>query len=183
MRLLNTTLAFAALVFSLPSLAHAQERVPYAGSAAAGVDVGVFFPRSDELSGSLLLNGTYEYYVTPRVSVRAGFGWSNPSFSLGAVDSLMQLPLTFDAQYNWERGPWHPFVGGGIGAYFLKFRSDFASDDNTDTRFGFNTGGGVEYFLSRTIALKGDARYHAINDARGEEPSGMALTVGVKTYF
>jgi opacity protein-like surface antigen len=55
--------------------------------------------------------------------------------------------------------------------------------DNTDTRFGFNTGGGIDYFLNRTVALTGEGRYHAINDARGEEPSGVALTVGLKTYF
>ena len=77
------------------------------------------------------------------------------------LDSLMQIPLTFDGQYNWEG----------------------AATDNTDTRLGFTVGGGVEYFLNRTVAVKGEGRYHAIEDARGEEPSGTALTIGLKTYF
>jgi opacity protein-like surface antigen len=126
---------------------------------------------------------TYEYYITPRVSVRAGLGWWNPGFSAGAVDSLKQVPLTFDAHYNWERGRWHPFVGGGIGWHFLTFTSDQPSEDNTDTRFGFNTGGGIEYFLNRTLALKGEGRYHAIEDTRGGQTSGTAFAVGLKTYF
>jgi hypothetical protein len=174
-----------AAIVSLGSFSNAlaQERVPYAGSTAAGFDIGVFIPRSDELSSSVLLNGTYEYYLTPRISVRAGVGWWNPGFAVGAVDSLMQVPLTFDANYNWERGKWHPFVGAGLGVHFLQFRSDQSSADNTETKLGFNTGGGIEYFLNRTLALKGEGRYHAIGDSRGEQTSGTAITLGLKTYF
>ncbi len=144
MKLLSVTSALVALLVSLPPSALAQERVPYAGSTAAGFDIGVFVPRSDELSSSLLVNGTYEFYFTPRVSARAGVGWWNPGFDIGAVDSLMQVPLTFDVQYNWEGGKWHPFVNGGLGVHFLQFRSDQSSTDNSDTRLGFNTGGGIE---------------------------------------
>jgi opacity protein-like surface antigen len=183
MRLICVTSAFVALLVAHPQIAIAQEQMPYAGAAAAGLDVGVFNPRSNELSSSLVLNGTYEYYFTPRISVRAGLGWSNPGFSIGAVESLMQVPLTVDGHYNWEVGKWRPFVGGGLGLYFLRFRSDLPADDNMDTRFGLNTGGGVEYLLTRTVAIKGEGRYHAINDARGEQPSGIAFTAGLKTYF
>ena len=95
----------------------------------------------------------------------------------------MQVPLTFDANYNWERGKWHPFVGAGLRVHFLQFRSDLPSTDNTETKLGFNTGGSIEYFLNRTLALKGEGRYHAIEDARGEQTSGTAITVGLKTYF
>lgn len=35
-------------------------------------------------------------------------------------------------------------------------RRDQASTDNTETTLGFNIGGGVEYFLNRTLAVKGD---------------------------
>ena len=183
MRSLHITSALLALLVSIPPSAFAQERVPYAGSMATGFDVGIFVPRSDELSNSLALNGTYEFYFTPRISVRAGLGWANPGFSVGAIDSLMQVPLTIDGLYNWEGGRWHPFVGAGLGIHFLRFSSDLPSADNTDTRLGFNIGGGVEYFLNRTVAVKGEGRYHAIEDARGEEPSGTAVTIGLKTYF
>ena len=183
MKLLIVATAAIASLVSLSSPVLAQERVPYGGGTAAGFEIGAFMPRSDELSSSVLLNGTYEFYITPRISVRAGVGLWNPGFSIGAVDSLMQVPLSFDANYNWERGKWHPFVGAGLGVHLLQFRSDQPSTDNTETKLGFNTGGGIEYFLNRTLAVKGEGRYHALGDARGEQTSGTALAVGVKTYF
>jgi opacity protein-like surface antigen len=182
MKLFTAVLSLTALCL-FPGAAVAQERMPAQGSYALGVDVGALIPKSDELSNSLLLNVLYEYYVTPRVSLRGDFGWANPSFSGGAVDSLMQLPLRVNVNYNWEGGRWHPFVGAGVGLYFLQFRSELPSDDNRDTRFGVSTGGGVEYFFRRNMTIKGEGRYHAINDARGEEPSGTTLTVGLKSYF
>jgi len=183
MKQLNITSALLVLLLSLPSTGVAQERVPHTGSAAGGFEVGTFFPGSDELSSSVVVNGLYEYYLTPRVSVRASFGWADPRFSTGAVNSLSQMPLTVSGEYNWEGGKWHPFVGAGAGLYFLRFTSDVPSTDNTDTRFGLNTGGGMEYFVSKTVSVKGEGRYHFIQDARGEEPSGFAMTAGVKTYF
>jgi opacity protein-like surface antigen len=131
----------------------------------------------------MLLNFLYEYYVTPRVSVRADFGWSNPSLDAGGLDSLRQLPLRFDVNYNWEGGRWHPFVGTGVGVYFMQFRANDETIGDTETKFGLNTGGGIEYFFNRSVALKGEGRYHAIANARGMDPSGLALTAGLKTYF
>ena len=54
----------------------------------------------------------------------------------------------------------------------------------SETKAGFNLGGGMEYFLNRRPALKGEGRYHIIGNARGgQDPSGLALTGGVKAYF
>jgi opacity protein-like surface antigen len=83
----------------------------------------------------------------------------------------------------WEGGRWHPFVGTGVGAYFLQFRSNGSTIGETETGFGLNTGGGLEYFFNRSVALKGEGRYHAVTNARGLDPSGIALTAGLKTYF
>jgi hypothetical protein len=166
-----------------PANTAAQERVPATGTVAAGVDVGAFIPNNDGLSSSMLLNFLYEYYVTPRVSARAGLGWSNPSFNAGGLDTLRQVPLRFDVNYNWEGGRWHPFVGTGVGLYFMQFRVDDESIGDTETKFGLNTGGGIEYFVNRSVAVKGEGRYHAIANARGVEPSGITLTAGLKTYF
>jgi len=186
MRLTVGSLALALLLI-VPGIASAQraqrERVPTAGTVAAGIDVGAFIPTNDGLANSALINVLYEYYMTPRVSFRTDFGWSNPAFSSGAVDSLRQMPLRFDVNYNWEGGRWHPFVGTGVGVYFMQFRNGGTSIGETESRFGLNTGGGVEYFFNRSVALKGEGRYHAITDARGVDPSGVAFTAGLKTYF
>jgi hypothetical protein len=173
----------SALLLSAPLSVRGQERVPHEGSAAIGVDVGVFLPAADQFDHSLVTNVLYEYYVTPRVSLRSGFGWANPSFKGGAVDSLRQLPLRLDVDYNWEGGRWHPFVGSGVGAYFLQFQQNGQTFGDTETVFGLNAGGGVEYFFTRNATIKGEGRYHAINDIRAQDPSGFVLTVGLKTYF
>jgi hypothetical protein len=183
MRLLATGLLIVGVLVTVPGSTAAQERVPHAGSIATGIDVGGFIPTNDGLSNSLLLNVLYEYYLTPRVSVRTDFGWTNPAFTAGGIDSLRQMPLRADINYNWEGGRWHPFVGTGVGLYFLQFRADEVRIGDTETRFGLNTGGGVEYFFNRYVAVKGEGRYHAVSNARGEDPSGVALTAGLKTYF
>ena len=173
-----------AIALVVPSIASAQrERVPTAGTVAAGIDVGALIPTNDGLANSALINVLYEYYMTPRVSFRTDFGWSNPAFSSGAVDSLRQMPLRLDVNYNWEGGRWHPFVGTGVGVYFMQFRNSGTSVGDTESRFGLNTGGGMEYFFNRSVALKGEGRYHAVANARGQDPSGVALTAGLKTYF
>jgi len=43
--------------------------------------------------------------------------------------------------------------------------------------------GGVEFFTSNTFSVKGEARYHIVTKANGYNPSGLALTIGAKTYF
>jgi hypothetical protein len=50
-------------------------------------------------------------------------------------------------------------------------------------RLGGTLSGGVEYFTSRTFSVRGEARYHAVMKADRYDPSGLALSVGVKTYF
>ncbi|HET9358582.1 MAG TPA: outer membrane beta-barrel protein [Vicinamibacterales bacterium] len=184
MRRLTVSLLVAALLLVAPGVASAQgERVPIAGQVAVGIDAGALIPTDDTLGVSAVTNVLYEFYLTSRVSFRTDFGWSNPAFSVGPSDSLRQMPLRFDVNYNWEGGRWHPFVGTGVGVYFLQFRSGDTTVGGTDTVFGLNTGGGIEYFLSRTVTIKGEGRYHAVADARGADPSGLVFTAGLKTYF
>ena len=168
-----------------PGVALAQERAPHAGSTAVGVDAGVFLPKESGLDNSLVVNGLFEYYVTPRVSLRTGFGVTDPGLSNGSSNSLRQVPLRLDVNHNWEGGKWHPFVGAGAGAYFLQNKDPNGhSIGESESKPGFNMGGGVEYFTGRTVSLKGEARYHVIGTTRtGQDPSGLVLTGGLKKYF
>jgi len=181
-RLISGSLVFAFCI-TAPVLSAAQGRVPHAESTALGFDIGAFVPKSDQLDSGGLMSVTYDYYVTPRVSLRSSFGWTNQEFDTAAPDSLRQMPLKLDVNYNWEGGQWHPFVGAGLGAYFMQFRSNGQTIGDTETKFGANLGGGVEYFFNRTVAFKGEGRYHAVQEARGVKPSGFSLTAGLKTYF
>jgi opacity protein-like surface antigen len=176
-------LVIGACVLS-PTVVSAQERAPHTGATAVGVDVGAFMPRDGQLDPALIVNALIEYYVTPRVSVRTDFGLTDPGFSRESTDSLRQIPLRFDVNYNWEGGKWHPFVGAGAGAYFLQFKDNGESFGQSETKAGFNFGGGVEYFTGRTVSLKGEARYHVIGKTRaGDDPSGLVFTGGLKKYW
>jgi opacity protein-like surface antigen len=166
-----------------PTVVAGQERVPHKGTVAAGIEVGTFVPADDSFDSSLLVNGLYEYYVTPRVSLRTEVGWANPGLSRSAIE-LRQIPLRLDLNYNWEGGRWHPFVGTGLGAYFLQVKNNNQPFGSSETKAGFNVGGGVEYFVHRTVSFKGEARYHRIGSSQFvQNPSGVAVTGGLKTYF
>jgi opacity protein-like surface antigen len=169
---------------AVPGLAAAQERAPHTGSTAVGVDVGAFIPRDGQLDTALIVNALLEFYLTPRVSLRTDFGLTDPGFARESTDSLRQIPLRADVNYNWEGGKWHPFVGAGVGAYFIQFKDNGEAFGSSETRPGFNLGGGIEYFTGRTVSLKGEARYHIIGKTRsGQDPSGLVFTGGVKKYF
>jgi opacity protein-like surface antigen len=169
---------------ALSGVAVAQERAPHTGSTAVGIDVGAFMPSADELDNALIVSALLEYYVTPRVSLRTDFGLTDPGFARESTDSLRQIPLRVDVNYNWEGGKWHPFVGAGVGAYFLRFKDNGQAIGDSETKAGFNVGGGVEYFTGRTVSLKGEARYHMIDNMRsGQDPSGLVVTGGLKKYW
>jgi hypothetical protein len=169
-----------------PAMAGAQARVPAAQSTAIGLDAGGFAPSvagSDQLENAPAFGGFYEYYVTPRVSLRASAGWSEPSIKNNSTDTVRMIPLAMDVNYNWERIKWHPFVGAGLGAYFTQYERRGESLGESGTSPGVNLGGGIEYFFTRTAAFKGEGRYHAIGKYRGVDLSGPRFTIGLKTYF
>ncbi len=176
-------LVACAVILGISSAVSAQGRVPHADSGGIGGDVGVFMPRQDGMSPGPALEGFYERYLTARDSIRIGAGWANPKVEREKADSMRQIRLAFDVAHNWEGGAIHPFVGAGLGSYFLQQKDNGESIGNSHTKLGGTLFGGVEYFTSRTFSIRGEARYHAVMKAEGYDPSGLALSVGVKTYF
>ena len=173
-----------AIVFALtPSYVHAQ-RTPHADTAAVGGDVGVFIPRDDALSWGPDLEGFYEYYITPRTSLRLGLGWMKPDFEGDNDVSLRYIRVGGDIVRNWEGGAIHPFVGGGLGVYFIQLRDNGHNVGDGDSKLGGNIFGGVEFFTSNTLSVKAEARYHLVENINGFiNPDGLALTIGLKKYF
>ena len=172
----------AGLSCAWPTPALAQ-RMPAQGSAAVGGEFGVFLPAQDELGPGLALDGFYEYYLTPRTSVRTGLGWANPDFDRESEDSLRHIRVAVDAVYNWEGGTIHPFVGAGIGIYFLQLRDNGRSVGDSESETGGALFGGMDFFNTRTVSIKGELRYHVIGDVRGLNPDGASLMIGLKKYF
>ena len=93
---------------------------------------------------------------------------ADPSFD-GGGNSLRQVPLRADLNYNWERGRWHPFVGTGVGAYFLQNKgSNGTAFGNQETKFGFNLGGDTDIPQS---ASGGQGRRPVAHDREHLQPS------------
>ena len=172
-----------ALFLGFPSAVAAQARMPHKDAGAIGGEVGIFLPKEDVLTTGPVLEGFYEYYLSPRDSVRVGVGWLNPKFDSESSDSLRQIRLAVDFVRNWEGGAVHPFLGAGLGTYFLQFRDNGESVGDSETKFGGTVFGGVEFFTSNTFAVKGEARYHIVSKVNEFNPSGLSLTFGVKSYF
>ena len=141
-------LGILALSVATASAQDRRRRQPHTGSEAVGFEVGAFVPNDDQFNSDLLVNGLFEYYVRPRVSLRTEFGLTDPGHTREPVDSLRQVPLRLDVNYNWEGGVWHPFVGAGIGAYFLRNKDNGVPFGNTFTEPGINLGGGLESTFS-----------------------------------
>ena len=173
----------AVLVAMVAAPAWAQLRVPHEDSAAIGGDVGVFLPKQDGMDPGPVLEGFYEYYFDARDSVRMGVGWANPKLERESQDSMRQIRVAVDLLHNWEGGSIHPFVGAGLGTYFLQPRDNGHNAGDSKTKFGGTLIGGLEFFTSDTFSVKAEGRYHIVMKADGYNPSGLALTIGAKTYF
>jgi hypothetical protein len=170
------------LLGSTASAASAQARVPDAGMAALSGNIGIILPK-DPFEPDVVLSGAFDYYLTPRVSVRPGVLWADPDVE-AHDESLRRVGVIVDVLYNWERGKWHPFVGAGVGVYFFQPKIGGSAFRDDETNAGATVGGGLEYFTSRTTVLKGEVTYHVIE--RGnlpQSPSALTLMIGLKKYF
>ena len=168
------------LCLMAPALAAAQ---PQANSNAFAAEIGAFAPRSALLDGSLAMNLSYEYYLSPQLSWRTSFGWTDPGFNGPGIDSVRQIPLRLDVNYAFEGTPWRPFVGAGIGLHFLQFRNNGQKIGDTEAEPSVSVLGGIEYAMNRSVSWTGGLRYQAVGNTRGLDTSGLTVTAGIKTYF
>jgi opacity protein-like surface antigen len=181
MRTFLNIILTAAVVVTFPGAASAQ-RVPTTDSGAIGGEVGLYVPTEEGLDPGPTLEGFYEYYFAPRGSIRVGVGWSRLGFENRDDFNVRMIRVPVDFVYNWEGGAVHPFVGAGLGAYFLQRRLGGQNFGDSETKLGLTLFGGAEFFTSRTAAVKAEGRYHSVR--RGSvDPDGLSLTIGLKKYF
>jgi len=162
-------------------------RTPVPGMLAIGASIGADIPSDPALDNGLDIAGTIEGYLTSRVSLRGQFGagWWD---IVGQRFSGTVKPFYVDGNvvYNWEGGILHPFVTGGIGMY--RFRSTEDGLAGSDTKVGFNVGGGFEYFFAPRATFTGEALYHKVDSfatprATFGDGSFWRIALGIKGYF
>ena len=94
-------------------------------------------------------------------------------FPLGIDMKVGITPIEFSAGYRFQpRGRTRnmtPYVGGGIGWHRYSETSDFADsgEDVSETFTGYHALGGVEFRMSRSFALAGEAQWTTVPDAFG----------------
>jgi len=153
-----------------------------------GASIGADIPTDSTLDKGLDIAGTIEGYLTSRVSVRGqvGAAWWD---IVGHRFTGTVKPLYVDGNivYNWEGGAVHPYVTAGIGMY--KFRSTEAgSVEGSDTKAGFNVGGGAEFFFTRRATFTAEVLYHKVDGfstplAGFGDGSFWRIAMGMKAYF
>jgi len=184
---LRVIVTLSLLVSSAP-FAYAQRRVPATGMWGVGGSIGAGVPADPSLENGLNFAGNVETYLTPRVSIRGQLGgtWSDITgrHFTGTVNPVY---LDGNVVYNWEGGILHPFVTGGVGAYFYR-SSIVGAPGMTDTKPGLDFGGGVELFYNRRTTMTVEALYHAVGKvdtslATFNDGQFWTFGVGLKRYF
>lgn len=177
------------LLGTAAATASAQQRVPDRGMFALGINFGFAIPQDDLLDSGTFTSVSGEYYVTPRVSLKARFGgaWFETDDDIGLEEEVSPMHLIGSVVYNWERGKIHPYASVGAGWYRYRFRVNDESA-GTDSKFGVSLGGGAEYFLSRSDTIVGDVTFHVISgDAASSfflyDGSYWSFSGGYKKYF
>jgi hypothetical protein len=174
---------FLVVILVFPGTAAAQGRMPHRGANAIGGEVGIFIPHQSGMTTGPDLDATFEHYLTARDSVRFGVGWMQPKLDANHDSKMREVRVAGDIVHNWEGGKVHPFVGAGLGAYFLQPKLGGSNAGASATKFGATVLGGAEFFTAKTIAVKAEARYHIVTKSGDYDPSGLSLTIGLKSYF
>jgi opacity protein-like surface antigen len=180
MRFLTRVLSIGAVALLLPALAAAQ-RMPREGGSAVFGGLGISNPTDEDFDADIGFSGGFEYFLTRNFSLGAlGGAWKS---DVDFGDDAKEAYVDFIAAYNWEGGRLHPYVQGGLGAYFV----DFPFGDS-DTEFGGFVGGGLDIFFARSAAIDIALRYHIVPDIdigfdNELDAKFFEAHAGVKFYF
>ncbi len=177
----------AAQIVQARPLQSQTQAVPDRGMSAVGVSLGVSGPGDDRLENGLVLSVWGERYMTRRVSFRgmvSGNWWG--VIDGPEEDGVSPISGKVNLVYNWERGKWHPYATAGLGVYKFRFTED--DIDSSATTFGFNIGGGAEYFVRLKDTIVVEALIHPLVgdvDSRFNSyiPWYWTLSGGYKKYF
>jgi opacity protein-like surface antigen len=153
-----------------------------------GGSIGAAGPADDSLQNGLDVSGNLERYLTPRLSIRGQAGLTSWDVQQrGFTGTIMPFYADANLVYNWEGGAVHPYVTGGVGVYHYH-ASESATQDRSDTKPGFDFGGGVEYFFNRHTTMTGELQYHKVGEIATplttfQDGSFWRFGVGLKRYF
>ncbi len=135
------------------------------------------FGSEQDLTDAPVLGLAIGYNFTENVGAEGSFNFVLTDSESGDYNDARAYNYRIDGLYHFmPEKQLVPYVAAGFGA--LHINDDRASEDNTNP--AFNYGAGIKYFLSKTIAVRGDVR-HLIN--LGDEDNNTAYTAGFVYHF
>jgi opacity protein-like surface antigen len=172
-------IALVILSFSLFSITYAQETARSRVSGGFNLGIARFLDNVDDLGTGFSIRGYGEYILVPNISLlfMGGYIEFDEDVSLGSGTTFATTePVRFDEAYVTgglkvrfvPRGKFTPFVMGSVGVYnghkedVTPITTGIADTTKTieSNDFGFNVGGGVEYFVSKRVSLAFEVLFH-----------------------
>ena len=176
--LFGSCCSLAAMLLFLAGTAAAQNP---AGSLEVG---GLFGGTVSDGSSRYEMNsvnwgGRIGYYATQDLSLEAFYSYQKTSLRNEgdfANDAAVHVIMAEVAQH-FGTGPVRPFIAGGLGTWIT-------ADTNvrTGTYFAMDLGGGVKWFLTDNLLVRGDARW-LINTEGSSQLNNFWYTGGVSFLF
>ena len=95
------------------------------------------------------------------------FVFENEVFPLGLEDTITLMPIAITAGYYFPKRTMLPYLGAGIGRYFVTEKAEFAEpgDDVKREHMSYHVLGGVEWTYSRLLAFAVEGDFTHVPDA------------------
>jgi len=186
----KTWLLSVMMIATFASGAHAA-----VGATWVGMNAGISMPFgdfSDFASTGFNLGVTGDYMRTESWALGGEIGWhkfggnddleKSESARLGVpVEFTVRvIPITAHAKYLLPANEtMAPFVKGAFGLYNLNFKTDagtLGESDHSETKFGFQVGGGLNFGGTESVAYGAEILYHYI--ATEDQASNMVTLRG-----
>jgi len=153
------------------------------GFKSVGASVGYVSP--EDLDGTLGLGVFADLgQVTPQISLEPRIEyWSQSEEAFGAKASLTDIAIGARGKYFFQvaNPRLRPFAGAGLGLHFLSAEMEISvpgfptmTSDASETKLGFDFGGGVETSLSPRVNFHAEMWYGIVSDA-----SQLSLRLGL----
>jgi OOP family OmpA-OmpF porin len=164
-----------------------------AAPAAAGERAGAYslspfiggynFAGDQAVKAAPVLGVRFGYDLTPHWGLEAltSFQASNYKKSDKSVNALS---VRLDILYNFlASGPLVPYLAVGGGATTFGKGNDCINMSTNATDATFNLGGGIKYFLTDSIAVRGDVRHLLAFESPGGPKSNWEYSAGLTFLF
>lgn len=176
-----------------------------AGRFSVGVVGGGVYPKDSETDSSFYAGGQSTYGINEYIAVGGEVGYSSWGVEEGGIDygEVRAVPLLADLYLRYPievgKNKLVPYVVGGLGVVFYDYKESsflkqYGVTVNIDPSFALKLGGGIEYFLTKNIALGAEGSYIwseadvSVSGAgavasSSTDTNALIVAAGVKYYF